>query len=146
MDADMLSDAIAGFLPILRGEADGLMIDTVQITRPARPETSSAGVVTASGSPVYGPAVAPHFGRALWKPPRTAATESEAGGSVRTITPGEVHLPVATTPSGYTPQPGDVIECITCQQDPASVGRKVTVQARFGGTNITQYRIPIEGP
>lgn len=141
----MLADFTANFLPMLRAEAEARMIDTVRITRPQRPTTGTGGSVEKSAPEVYGPNTSPHRGKALWKAPATFAQSAEVGTATPVLTPGSVHIPVATSATGYTPMPGDVIELLASPTDPASVGRKVTVESRFGGTNLTQYQIPIKG-
>lgn len=126
---------LAGALARGRRLAESLMTDTVTITRPGAPTTDPAtGEVVTSGTVVY-------EGRARWKPPTTGAAQTETGTAAIITSPGEVHIPVGS----YTPEPGDIIECTACPMDPGMVGRRATVQSRFGGSQVTAYRIPIEG-
>lgn len=117
-----------------RRRAESLMVDSVVIRRPIEPTTDPA-----TGEVVTG-AVIVYSGKARWKPPTTAAAESEIGTAVMITTAGEVHIPVGA----YTPQPGDVITCTACDYDPGMIGRTATIRSRFGGSHITAYRIPIE--
>jgi len=111
------------------------MADSVLIVRPDGTTSTdpTTGAVTTSAPQVYS-------GVARWKAPRTAATTDEAGTAQLVSTAGEIHLPVGT----YQPEPGDVATCTACPLDPAQVGRKARLRSRFGGTHVTQYRVPFE--
>ena len=131
----MLDDDIAAALPELRAHAESMMRDLVAITRPGPTVTDPAtGEVATTTAEAY-------RGKARIKPPTTAATESEVGTAIMVTSPGEVHIPVG---SPYRPEPGDLITVLSCPLDPGMVVRKVTVRGRFGGSQITAYRIPVE--
>lgn len=113
------------------------MRSTVTIRRLGTATTNPAtGEVTTDGTVVYA-------GKARWKAPTTSATETETGASIFTSTPGVVSVPI-DNPNGYSPRPGDVVECIADPDHPSMVGRKVRVSARFEGDDLTAYRIPVE--
>ncbi len=116
-----------------RRRAESLMVDAAEIRRPVEPITDPA-----TGEVLTG-AVIVYSGKARWKPPVTA-TATEVGTAVMITSPSEVHIPVGT----YAPQPGDVIICTACKHDPGMIGRTATVRSRFGGSQITAYRIPVE--
>ncbi len=130
----MIGDDVAQALPELRAQAESLMVDTVTIVRPGATITDpETGQVSTLGLTVY-------QGAARWKPATTASLADAVGTAQLVTTPGALHLPVGT----YQPEPGDVATCTGCQLDPAQVGRKVRLAARFGGTQVTQYRIAFE--
>jgi len=137
----MLGDDIAQALPELRAQAESMMIDTVEIIRPGGTATDpTTGAVTTTGPIMYGPTISPFYGKARWKAPRTVASTDEVGTAQITSTAGELHLPVGI----YQPQPGDVATCADCPLNPGQVGAKARLGSRFGGTHVTQYRVPFE--
>jgi len=130
----MLGDAIGAMLPELRAQAESMMVDTVQVIRPTGSTTDSeTGVVTTDGTVVY-------RGKARWKAPRNQAATDEVGTAQVTSTSGELHMPVGP----YQPKPGDIATCISCPLNPGQVGAKARLGSRFGGTHVTQYRVPFE--
>jgi hypothetical protein len=132
----MLGDEIARTLPVLRAQAESMMLDTITITRPGAVTTDPAtGQVVAAGEPVYS-------GKARWKPATSQATTTDtAGTAVISSTPGEVHVPTSTP---YVPQPGDVIVCTASTLNPHLVGARTVVKGRVVGSAVTAYRIPVE--
>lgn len=132
----MIGDAISAALPELRAQAESMMLDTVEITRPGAVTTDpESGEVAPTNDPVYS-------GRARWKQATSQATSADAGTAIISTTPGEVHLP-ASTP--YQPQPGDLIVCTASTLNPHLVGARTVVKSRFTGSAVTAYRIPVEG-
>lgn len=132
----MLGDDTAAALVELRAHALSRMRATVRIVRPGQPSTSVDGIVTTPAQTVY-------LGPARWKAGTTTATRTEVGATQLVTTPGEVHLPV-DNPDGYSPRPGDVIECTANPDRPQLVGRRVTVRARMDGDDLSAFRIPME--
>ncbi|PFG17192.1 hypothetical protein ATK74_1755 [Propionicimonas paludicola] len=130
-----LGAEIAAALPELRAAAISRMTDTIKATRPGATTTDPAtGAVSTAGATVY-------EGPGRWKPATTIPSADDVATSGRVRTSGEVHLPVGA----YKPLPGDVLECIGCVLDPNLIGRKTVVRSLVGGSQVTAYRIPIEG-
>lgn len=120
-----------------RRRANARMRATVTIRRPGEVTTDPTnGNVAGAGTIVYN-------GPARWKAPTTTATETETGTAIVTTTRGAVSIPI-DNPDGYSPRPGDIVECTADPDHPALVGQKVRVAARFEGDDLTAYRIPIE--
>ena len=118
-----------------RTRALSLMTDTIKATRPGLVSTDpTTGAVSAPAETVY-------EGPGRWKAATTIPSADEVGTSDRVRTSGEVHLPVGP----YKPLPGDVLECTGCVLDPNLIGRKTVVRSLVGGSQVTAYRIPIEG-
>lgn len=121
-----------------RRRANSRMKASAMAWRPGETSTDpTSGEVTTARTLVYS-------GRSRWKAPQTSATEADAGTALVVTSPGEVHIPI-DNPDGYTPLPGDIIECVANPDHPSLIGRQVTVSARFDGDDLTAYRIPIEG-
>lgn len=118
-----------------RAAALSLMTDTIKATRPGATTTDpTTGAVSTAGATVY-------EGPGRWKPATTIPSADEVATSDRVRTGGQVHLPVGA----YQPLPGDILECTGCPLDPNLVGRKTVVRSLVGGSQVTAYRIPIEG-
>lgn len=130
-----LGAEVAAALPELRAAALSLMTDTIKATRPGATTTDPAtGAVSTAGATVY-------EGPGRWKAATAIPSADEVGTADRVRTGGQVHLPVGA----YKPLPGDVLECTACLLDPNMVGRRTVVRSLVGGSQVTAYRIPIEG-
>lgn len=127
--------SLAGLVGRGRAAALSRMTDTIKATRPGATTTDpTTGAVSTSSATVY-------EGPGRWKAATTIPSADEVGTSDRVRTSGEVHLPVGP----YKPLPGDVLECTGCVLDANLVGRKTVVRSLVGGSQVTAYRIPIEG-
>lgn len=125
---------IATALPEIQAAALARMTDTVTITRPGETSTdATTGAVSTASAQVYS-------GPARWKAATTAPRADDVASAQVARSAGEVHIPVGS----YIPTAGDVVECIA-SSDPLLVGRRARISSWWGGSQITAYRIPIEG-
>lgn len=143
----MLADDIAAALPGLRVEAERNMTDTCTITRAGTgkgPWNESTGQYDPPARvTVYGPSIAPHFGKCrLQIQSITNAASGSSSGDRTVTTQGDVlQLPVSET--GHIVV-NDVARMNVVVQDPDLVDHEFTVRGRHGKSQATSRRLPVE--
>jgi hypothetical protein len=134
----MIGTVLAGALPMLRAQAESLMLDTCTVC-PVTGVNESTGAPTL-GVAIYGPSIAPHYGKCKFKDPSTKATTAQAGGATYTVQSPEVHFPAG----GLTPVVGLVVTGVSSATSTLVIGRQVRVTGRPLGSQTTALRLPVE--
>ena len=136
---------IAAELPKMRAAAESLMLDTVLVTRVTGESTLDPETDERIDPPrvtVYGPDIAPHFGKRRVQVASVLAgsTESSSGERAGTVQEATLQLPV-TGSEGVAI--GHVAEILTCVSDDALVGRFLTVTALHAKSQATARRLRV---
>jgi hypothetical protein len=130
----VIADDVSAALPILRAEAESLMLDACTISRKTGTSTDADGVVTDTyGDPFYS-------GKCKVQVRDVDPKNPEAGDRAYTILTLRVDVPVSVT--GV--ETNDRITITGSTFDPDLVGRNFRVVAPFHGSLKTARRLPVE--
>ena len=129
----LASDVLA-VLPVLRAEAESLMIDTCTITRPGDSVTDpDSGVVTPGTTPVYS-------GKCKVQSKDSATSTPEAGEAVFVVVSRQIHIPVGAADV----RNDDVVTVTASVLNPFGVGRRYRVEGFTPDSYDTAARIPVK--
>jgi len=130
---------LAAALPEFRADAESRMRDTCTVC-------PVVGVGDATGDPtlgaaIYGPSIAPHYGKCRFPPPSVQESDPQAGGATYTVTRGRVDVPVGA----FVASTGLVVTSVTSETDPNLPGRRFRTQAPSpANSQATAYRLAVE--
>lgn len=129
----LLSDILAT-LPILRAEAESLMLDACTITRPGAPVTDpGTGNVTNTATTVY-------TGKCKVQSKDSATSNPEAGGATFTVVSRQVHIPA----NSADVQDGDVVTITASLLNAFTVGKQYRVDGFEPDSMDTAFRMPVK--
>ncbi|HZL05137.1 MAG TPA: DUF6093 family protein [Coriobacteriia bacterium] len=135
----MLGNDIAAALPGLRAEAESRMRDTCTVC-PVTGVNESTGAPTL-GAAIYGPSVAPRYGKCRFVVASVQESDPQAGGATYTVTRGRVDVPVGA----FVALTGLVVTSVTSEMDPGLPGRRFRTQAPSpANSQATAYRLAVE--
>lgn len=141
----MLSDEVAAALPELRAQAESLMTDTCQITKPGTgqgPWNPSTG--TYDPPPpveVYGPATAPHFGKCRLKTPSVVNPfQADSAGTSWRVEQSVLSLPV----DADLPSEAKTVNYLTAPYNPSLEGRVFGITGPARGSQTTAQRVLVQ--
>lgn len=129
-----LLDDINHLLPVLREQAEALMVDTCRIERPGEVVTDpETGAVTPSYTLVY-------EGRCKVQQTMAQSRSAEAGGAVFTVLDTRLDIPIGAGPVA----PGDRASMLTGVYNPALVGNVYRITEPFEKSIQTAQRLRVE--
>lgn len=127
-----------------RAEADGLMVDTVEVTRvtgpPGEIDPETGEREPAPTTTVYGPDVQPHRGRAKVQTYEPYESTRKSGEHVYTEQRYQLHFPVGAPQVKV----GDTATVVASQYDPNLVGRKYQVAGLLHKSMATAQRLLVD--
>lgn len=100
----------------------------------------TTGVVTVTYTDVYGPTIAPYYGKCKVQSTTGTPATPTVGGATFTVLRSEVHFPVGA----FTPDDGQVVTITACALDPLLVGRVFRVVSLLHKSQATAYRLGVE--
>lgn len=135
-------------LQALRSLAESMMQDTCIITRPdpaaerGHMDPDTMKYPEPARVTVYGPDIAPHFGKCNLRVASDRSNSQESGSGDRTSTTqdSELQLPVSGT-SGVAVK--DTAQMLTVAHDDALVGRVYTITALHQESHAKSRRLPV---
>lgn len=93
------------------------------------------------GAAIYGPSLAPYYGKCRFPPPSVQESDTQAGGATYTVTRGRVDVPAGA----FVAVTGLVVTCVTSEMDPNLPGRQFRTQAPSpANSQATAYRLGVE--
>jgi hypothetical protein len=129
-----LAADILAILPVLRANAEALMVDTCVIERPGAPVTNpDTGVVTPSVTVVY-------TGKCKVQSRDTQAASPEAGEHAFTVVSRQVHIPA----NAANVKDGDVVTITASQLNAFTVGKQYRVEGFTPDSFDTAARMPVK--
>lgn len=129
----LASDVLA-VLPVLRANAEALMVDTCRITSGGEPVTDpDTGDVTTSRTTVY-------EGKCKVQSKDSAVASPEAGGATFTVVSRQVHIPA----NAAEILDGHEVEILTSLLNAFTVGKVYRVEGFTPDSYDTAYRIPVK--
>jgi len=136
-----LGTDLAAALLELRAQAESLMLDTCTVGNPTGTITNeTTGVVTVTYTNVYGPTIAPYYGKFKMQSTTGAPANPTVGGATFTVLRSEAHFPVGA----FTPDDGQVVRPTAVVLDPLLVGRVFRVVSLLHKSMATAYRLGVE--
>jgi hypothetical protein len=130
----VIGGILAGVVPLLRGQAESLMLDSCTVHRPGIPVTDpETGVVAPSLTLVY-------TGVCKIQQTISQASNPTAGGHSFTVQDSRVDFPVSAGPFAVD----DVVTMTASVLDPQLVGRKLRVVELFHKSYATAQRTRVE--
>lgn len=131
----MIGGIVAGVMPLLREQADSMMLDTCRITRGGTVVTDPAtGAVTRPRTTIY-------EGKCKVQSKDSAVSNPEAGAASFTVVTRQVHIPA----NGANVLDGDEVEIITSLLNSFTVGKVYRVEGFTPDTYDTAFRLPVKG-
>lgn len=130
----MIGDVVNAVLPMMRADAESLMVDTCVVRRlvgvTTDPETAAE---VETWVDIYtGPAKSQTY--------EAHEANPDAGGHEFTTQRYAAHFPVGA----FTPQVGDVIEWTACRHDPALVGTRDRITSLLNKAWATAMRCGVD--
>ena len=130
----MLGESIAAELPLIRAQAESLMVDSCRITAPGAPTWDDA---TGTYTPGAGATV--YEGKCRLRKPSAAPQNVDAGEAGWAVDDYVLSLPVLTS-AGV--KDGHEVEILSSVFDPAAVGLLLTVSGGHSQTHSSARRLP----
>jgi hypothetical protein len=128
------ADDVIDVLPLLRAQAESLMIDACTINRPGSAVTDpETGVVSNTATLVYS-------GKCKVQSKDSATSTPEAGESVFIVVSRQVHIPAGVADV----RNNDVITVTASVLNPFGVGRRYRVEGFTPDSFDTAARIPVK--
>ena len=115
------------------------MLDTATVTSTSRTIDQTTGAEIVTSTTLYGPALAPYFGKCKVQSGGTQEANPEAGGATITVQRERVDFPVGS----FAPAIGLVVTIQTAALDPLMVGLKFRVVALLHKSAATAYRLAV---
>jgi hypothetical protein len=129
----LVADVLA-ILPVLRAQAESMMLDTCTIQRPGAPVTDpNTGVVTPGMTTIY-------TGKCKVQSKDSATSTPEAGGAVFVVVSRQIHIPAGAADV----RNDDVVTVTASVLNPFGVGRKYRVEGFTPDSFDTAARIPVK--
>ena len=129
-----LAGDVLAILPVLRAQAESLMIDECTITRPGEPVTDpETGDVTNEPVTVY-------EGKCKVQSRATEATNPEVGGATFTVVSRQVHIPA----NSADVQNDDVVTITASRMNVFTVGKQYRVEGFEPDSLDTAARLPVK--
>lgn len=136
-----LGAVVAQAMPLLRQTAESMMVDTCTVETITGVTTDQlTGADTPTYATVYGPEIAPYFGKCRVQDLDPQEANPEAGGATYTIQRYQVAVPVGS----FAPAVHQVVTMVTAALDPNLVGVKFSVVALLHKTAATAYRLSVK--
>lgn len=125
-----------------RALAESLMVDTCTVQAITGVTTDPlTGVDVPAYALVYGPTIAPYFGKCKFQSSEIQEATPEAGGATFTVLRSRADFPVGS----FLPVKDQIVTCVTSALDPLLPGRQFRILApQAGKSQATAYRLAVE--